>query len=363
MAKGAPASPHPTAPRLAHIRYRARIMALMGGAIALGLLPNELLLGNTKESPLLVVFRLGIAAFLSFGAFALSRSPPTRFHVLGGTLGVFLLFLAGFFLFPLGLFDRLPPGFATAYAMTPLAILALAGIFPFLISEGALLVGVVVGFFISAVAGQLLPPETVIAQVAWATALLAAVVLWMQKITLRSLEHADLLGRTDPLTGTYNRRGLEEAGSRVGLSRQNFALLLLDVDNFKEINDTYGHACGDSLLQILASTLLENTRGEDTVARIGGDELVVLTVQERVQDGRAFAERIQDLLRRNRPVCNGQEVPLSLSVGLALRGKGEAFESVLQRADAALYAAKEAGGDRVAAAGRPEGQERALELG
>lgn len=358
MARNLYSTPYFAAPRLAHIRHRARIMALMGGAVALGLLPNELLLGKGADSPLLVAFRLGIAASLFFGGFAISRSPQTRFHVLTGTLGVFLLFLAGFFLFPLGLFEKLPPTMATAYAMTPVAILAIAGIFPFLVTEGVLLIGVVVGFLVSAVAGQILPASFALAQAGWATALLAAVVLWMQKMTLRSLEHADFLGRTDPLTGTYNRRGLEEAGAQLAMTARRFAVLLVDIDRFKALNDSRGHGSGDDVLKTLAQALMRTSRGEDTVGRLGGDEFVILTLHDRAEDARALGERIREVLRRFLPDPEEEVGSVTVSVGIAVRRDGEDFEAVSRRADEALYRAKETGGDRVAVA--EEGKEAGI---
>lgn len=344
------------APRMAHIRYRSRLMALVGAAVTLGLLPNELLLGKALDYPLLVGFRLGVAGALFLGALAIRRSPQTPSAALAGTFTVFLLFLAGFFFFPLGLLDNPPPILATAYTMTPVAILAFGGVFPFRISEGALLIAVILGFFLSAVVGQLLPPDFALAQATWALVLLAGVVLWLQKMTWRALEYAEVLGRTDPLTGIYNRRGLEEAGARLGRGRNPFSVVMIDLDQFKAFNDLGGHACGDRALQTLARALLESTRGEDVVGRLGGDEFVILASAGKKQEVRALAERVQETLRRAPPLLEKErrdQVPLTISMGIAIRTKGETFPAVLQRANKALQSAKQEGREGIVVAGEP----------
>lgn len=343
------------APRMAHIRYRTRLMALMGGAVTLGLLPNELLLGRAVDYPLLVAFRLGIAGSLFVGALAISRSPQTRFHALTGALVVFLLFLAGFFLFPLGLLKEPPPILATAYTMTPIAILAIGGIFPLVLTEGALLTTVIIAFFVSAIVGQLMPPSFALAQASWATALLAGAVLWMQKVTLRSLQQTDLAIRTDSLTGTFNRSGVERAGSRLAQERHGLAVLFIDIDGFKPLNDEYGHACGDQVLQHVGATLLRHSRGDDIVGRLGGDEFLFLAPRTGAEGARKLAGRIRAALREDPPRCEeGRPVPVTLSIGVAEGHRDEAYDQIAERADSALRAAKEGGRDQVIVASRNE---------
>ena len=132
--------------RMAHIRYRTRLMALMGAGVTVGLLPNELFLGKDGDYSMLTGFRLAMAEALFFGALAVRRAPQTALATLTGTLGVFLLFLADFFLFPLGLLDHPPAVLATAYTVTPLVIIGITGIFPLVLVEGVCLVAVVGSF-------------------------------------------------------------------------------------------------------------------------------------------------------------------------------------------------------------------------
>lgn len=160
----------------------------------------------------------------------------------------------------------------------------------------------------------------------------------------------------DPLTGLYNRRYLEDTVARdmarlVSAGRP-VALAVIDVDHFKEVNDTHGHITGDLLLRRLASVLLAQVRASDFVCRLGGDELIVVLpgAGEAVAVGRA--ERWRAAAARARIQATGQvEVRLTLSVGIAcFRDPGEGFEAALRRADAALYRAKADGRDRVVSA-------------
>ncbi len=154
----------------------------------------------------------------------------------------------------------------------------------------------------------------------------------------------------DPLTGLPNRAlALDRIGSalaRARRSKDNLALLFLDVDNFKDVNDRLGHATGDRLLVSLGERLLSFMRVGDTVARIGGDEFVILC--ENVQD-LAEVEGIVGRLRANLSVpvtVDGQEVAHTVSVGVAWASPDDTPETLLRDADAAMYAAKEEGRNR-----------------
>jgi diguanylate cyclase (GGDEF)-like protein len=159
-----------------------------------------------------------------------------------------------------------------------------------------------------------------------------------------ALSHAE--ARRDPLTGLLNRRAFDEqfdAAFRAaagGAGRVSIALL--DLDGFKEVNDANGHAAGDDVLQTVARTLLQATRATEDVFRTGGDEFVLL-VHGDVESASRAAERARAALGRQR---RGRPLP-TLSAGVAGSLAGETGESLLERADIALYAAKLAGGDAV----------------
>lgn len=344
------------AARMAHIRYRTRLMALMGAAVTLGLLPNELILGRPPDYALLVGFRVGLAAALFFAALAVRHAPQTTVNTLAGTLGVFLLFLAGFFLFPLGLLTQPAPSLATAYTLSPVMIVAISGVFPYALAEGLFLIAVAGSFFGAGILAGLMPPHFDLSQGLWSLVLAALAVLWMQQVTLRSLAECDFSMRTDALTGAYNRRAIDEAGASAVDDRHGLSVLFIDIDHFKPLNDNHGHTCGDHVIQFLAQLLLENTRGEDFVGRIGGEEFLFLAPRTSGKGARHLAERIRRSLRENPPVCQGREIPVTVSVGIAEGTSGEDFNELVHRADEAMYAAKQAGRDRVVVAGTAEAE-------
>lgn len=152
------------------------------------------------------------------------------------------------------------------------------------------------------------------------------------------------LSLTDPLTGTLNRRGLDHEfkrelarAERTGTPLQ---LIFLDLDHFKRYNDTHGHEAGDDLLEIMTRQWRQILRPADALARFGGEEFVALLPDTDAEAAHGVAER----LRRSMP--HGQ----TCSAGIAQFNAGEGLESLLKRADAALYAAKDAGRDRIVVA-------------
>jgi len=150
---------------------------------------------------------------------------------------------------------------------------------------------------------------------------------------------------TDTLTGLKNRRALDHVLARLIGRGEDFALMQLDLDRFKAVNDTMGHAAGDHVLQHVARILVEETRERDTVARIGGDEFVLLLLRPgaRTQIA-ALAARL--IARIEAPIVLGEDrAAISASAGTALSRdyKAPEAERLLADADAALYAAKRAG--------------------
>ena len=145
--------------------------------------------------------------------------------------------------------------------------------------------------------------------------------------------------RTDPLTGVNNRRGLDDAmGSQLALMSRygtRFSVVMIDIDHFKQINDVQGHLFGDQTLTQLARLIDESVRETDIVARYGGEEFVIVMPETDLEGAAVFADR----LRAN--VAQAQ--PLTISGGVAEALDGDSHDSLLARADAALYGAKSAG--------------------
>lgn len=150
---------------------------------------------------------------------------------------------------------------------------------------------------------------------------------------------------SDPLTGLRNRRGLDAALRAAIVGGLPFALLHLDLDHFKAVNDTHGHAAGDHMLRRVARILAEETRTADTVSRTGGDEFVLLLPGS--TDTVALARIAGRLIRRvAEPVDYGAatlHVAASIGIALSLPGPGRVAEGLLSDADRALYASKNAG--------------------
>lgn len=156
------------------------------------------------------------------------------------------------------------------------------------------------------------------------------------------IRHLEAIATTDELTGIHNRRGFFEQFYKE-LDRTNRdqseggLLILIDLDNFKSINDTYGHAAGDAALKLVAATLAADIRTMDTAARLGGDEFVLLLANT---SRKKAAVRARDLVGRLNAlslVWCGAEVPVRASVGLRDYIKGDTAERIFGDADAAMY--------------------------
>ena len=158
-----------------------------------------------------------------------------------------------------------------------------------------------------------------------------------------------LTSRTDPLTGLANRRGFEESLSAVGYTKgggTRLTLLLVDVDKFKAINDTYGHVRGDQALQEIAGIIRRHIRAHDLAARLGGDEFVIVLDGATVKVARDVAERICRSVRHR--FGGPDEMPVTVSIGIAgVQSRSVDASALISAADAAMYQAKESGGGRV----------------
>ena len=165
----------------------------------------------------------------------------------------------------------------------------------------------------------------------------------------RTSRQMQLQARQDALTGLPNRllflERLEQAVARAGIPGDRFTVLMLDLDQFKTINDTLGHGCGDMLLRTVAQRLRSCTQPTDTVARLGGDEFAILQVckMDQITGAIALASDVIDALSRPYNL-DGQEVVIGTSIGIATAPEhGTTSEGLLGRADLALYQSKVAG--------------------
>jgi diguanylate cyclase (GGDEF)-like protein len=170
--------------------------------------------------------------------------------------------------------------------------------------------------------------------------------------SLGVLRQAERNAQTDALTGLGNRLWMrtmfEREVTRTLHSHKTLCLMMVDVDNFKTFNDQYGHIAGDSVLVAVAAALREYLRPTDLIARFGGDEFAVLLPDLQIDQARQTAERIRQQIAGLSPPSLATAV--TVSIGLADRTDNDDVATLVQRADAAMYDAKEAGRNRVAVA-------------
>ena len=175
------------------------------------------------------------------------------------------------------------------------------------------------------------------------------VLLCNDRLNIELLRQATL----DPLTGINNRRALREESVRlIATARRHgyrLAVLLVDVDHFKAVNDDYGHESGDAVLQTLVGALRSELRPEDCFGRLGGDEFAVMLPAVDEAAARVVAERLRQAVERTEFVIQGGAARLHVSIGFALSEPGDDdFDTLLRRADQAMYAAKRAGRNLIA---------------
>lgn len=168
------------------------------------------------------------------------------------------------------------------------------------------------------------------------------------------LERVHKVATTDPLTGAQNRYSfdahLHDCVERNVISWKPFCVLLCDLDNFKTINDTYGHRVGDAVLSIFVSECRSILRKEDYIARYGGDEFVLMLNGANMRQAISKANTICQLFAMRKHVFNGpegkMEIPIGVSIGVAEAHRRDTTESLIERADGALYKSKQSGRNR-----------------
>jgi diguanylate cyclase (GGDEF)-like protein len=206
----------------------------------------------------------------------------------------------------------------------------------------------------------------------WLTVLSSEALLFTISIAFIQLamakERIEQLHKTasmlDQLTGIANRRGFlyetERLWERYVENPQHSAVLLVDLDNFKSVNDRFGHAVGDKVLQIFAHTLSDVVRASDVVGRLGGEEFAVVLYHLSRDRAQVIAERIRSAFAERASVIDGRPVAATVSVGMVLcNDPGLEINELLRRADEALYRAKERGRNRVETVGTDHRPERA----
>jgi diguanylate cyclase (GGDEF)-like protein len=176
----------------------------------------------------------------------------------------------------------------------------------------------------------------------------------MQTDTRQMARALHAASQTDPLTELPNRRHmierLEAELCRVSRNGGGFALIMLDIDHFKEVNDVFGHAAGDFVLVETADLLRRNLRGHDLCARWGGEEFLILLPDADQVQAETVAEKLRQLIAHHPFAHQDHRISVTLSLGIAAYHPGHTADVCIQAADDALYIAKRAGRNRWAAA-------------
>ena len=170
----------------------------------------------------------------------------------------------------------------------------------------------------------------------------------------RELNQVSELVQQDQLTGALNRRGMDAAfereATRADRSHHPLCVALLDIDNFKRLNDTLGHQVGDQALVHLSGVIKETLRPSDSVARYGGEEFIIILPEVGLEEAAATVERLQRELTKKFFLHENDRVLVTFSAGVAQRASEESQENVIGRADKAMYEAKKTGKNRVVVA-------------
>ncbi|WP_338765770.1 GGDEF domain-containing protein [Massilia sp. METH4] len=168
------------------------------------------------------------------------------------------------------------------------------------------------------------------------------------------LQHMSELVREDQLTGSLNRRGLDDVFERETARADRrgtpLCIAVLDLDDFKKLNDTYGHIAGDSALKHLVKVVKDTLRSMDVIARFGGEEFLIMLPETTVDAAVATMTRLQRELTRHFFMHENEKLLITFSAGVALRRQGEDQAALVRRADQAMYVAKRSGKNRVVVA-------------
>ena len=167
-----------------------------------------------------------------------------------------------------------------------------------------------------------------------------------------AIDYFKTLSRTDPLTGLLNRRAFidllkKKKRRQFNQPFDNDALLVIDLDHFKNVNDRFGHEAGDAILQQVAELFRANLRSDDVIARFGGEEFAVALSRIRISETQKVAQRLRRAVEDHAFSYEGQDIRMTASIGLSRYTNGQKLESALREADLLTYQSKKEGRNRV----------------
>jgi len=226
-----------------------------------------------------------------------------------------------------------------------------------IITAISVVMAVVLNLLISYIFDYQTPIEQSILRAALIPLIIAPVVSWYLLGLLLDLdkleEEMNKLATYDDLTGLYNRRSLFKSCGllhRLAMrTKEAYCVVIIDLDFFKKINDKYGHAAGDTVLKSFGTILKKVTRDCDIAGRLGGEEFCIYLSNTQQDQVGPIVERLNDEIQNNLPKCDGMQINYNISLGVAENQPGleMSFEDILNKADIALYAAKNSGRNRM----------------
>jgi diguanylate cyclase (GGDEF)-like protein len=175
--------------------------------------------------------------------------------------------------------------------------------------------------------------------------------LMYRRLAIAAEQKLKRLATTDPLTGLLNRRSTIELAARSVATERGgsggLSLILVDIDHFKLINDRFGHKSGDAILTAVAAELSTLIRAQDSLARWGGEEFLVVLPDTPIEGAAELATRFQEHFAAFRPQVDETRISISLTMGISTLTRGESFDAAVARADQALYRGKDEGRNRI----------------
>lgn len=157
----------------------------------------------------------------------------------------------------------------------------------------------------------------------------------------------DRIAGIDALTGLYNRRSMDKFLAAAMSCPNDFSIIMCDIDDFKKVNDTYGHKSGDKVLQAISKIIVSSLREDDFVCRWGGEEILILISGTSLNPAAMAAERIRSQVEKMSVDSDGQAIKCTLTIGVAERSEGKSTDDIIALADERLYKGKRSGKNRV----------------
>ena len=179
------------------------------------------------------------------------------------------------------------------------------------------------------------------------TLLTIIIVIKFAEIEMKKKRKFEKLSYIDPLTELYNRRFILENTESILENSKGITVMMIDIDHFKRVNDTYGHQCGDLVLKSIASCIKYGLRKEDLVVRYGGEEFLVIISNTDFNTSIKVGKRILENIRRTSVNCEKQKIRVTVSIGLVFTESSKAILPLIEEADRMMYQAKKEGRNRL----------------